>query len=516
MIRLSAVIITFNEEKNIGRCIDSLIAVADEIVIVDSGSADNTVAIATEKGARVVVNKFEGFTEQKNYAVAQASFDYILSLDADEYLSPELTRSILEAKSSWNADGFTMNRLNNYAGKWIKTCGWYPDRKIRLWDRRKGGWRGGLLHEIVVLDDGATTRHVRGDLLHLAYQNAAQLVSKMQYYSDIYARENAFRKKVTPATIWLKTIAAFFKNYILKRGIIDGYEGLVISASNANGVFYKYSKLYETNRKLKTSLIITTYNRKDALELVLLSVLLQRDLPDEVIIADDGSTEDTGAMIREYVSKFPVPLKHVWQEDDGFRAAAIRNKAMAAAENDYIIFIDGDLVLHRNFVADHKRIARRRFFVQGSRVLLNEKLTLSVIQDKRTSFSIFESGVQNRKNMIHSRLLSGLFSYKSKNLYRVRSVNLAFWLEDAKKVNGFNEDFVGWGREDSEFAARMQNVGLKKLHLKFSGFGYHLYHPENSRAMLPQNQEILDDAIRNKKTYCNNGLNKYLNIKTQD
>src|SRR5690606_18553218 len=116
----------------------------------------------TEKGARVVVNKFEGFTEQKNYAVAQASFDYILSLDADEYLSPELTRSILEAKSSWNADGFTMNRLNNYAGKWIKTCGWYPDRKIRLWDRRKGGWRGGLLHEIVVLDDGATTRHVRG------------------------------------------------------------------------------------------------------------------------------------------------------------------------------------------------------------------------------------------------------------------------------------------------------------------------------------------------------------------
>ena len=98
----------------------------------------------------------------------------------------------------------------------------------------------------------------------------------------------------------------------------------------------------------------------------------------------------------------------------------------------------------------------------------------------------------------------------------MRSVNLAFWLEDSKKVNGFNEDFVGWGREDSEFAARMQNVGLKKLHLKFSGFGYHLYHPENSRAMLPQNQEILDDAIRNKKTYCNNGLNKYLNIKTQD
>lgn len=516
MIRLSAVIITFNEEKNIGRCLDSLRSVADEIVVVDSGSADNTTAIAVAKGARVIENKFEGFTQQKNFAVQQASFDYILSLDADEYLSPELERSVLEVKSAWAADGFTMNRLNSYAEKWIKTCGWYPDCKIRLWDRRKGRWRGGLLHEIVVLDEGSVTGHLKGDLLHLAYQNAAQLVNKMQYYSDIYAQQNAFEKKVTPFTIWYKTVAAFFKNFIVKRGILDGYEGLVISVSNANGVFYKYSKLYENNRKLKTSLIITTYNRKDALELVLQSVLQQEELPDEVIIADDGSREDTAKMIRDYAATFPIPLRHVWQEDEGFRAAAIRNKALAVANNDYIVFIDGDLVLHPNFIADHKRIAHKRYFIQGSRVLLNEKLTASAIRDRRTIFSIFESGVYNRKNMVRSRWLSRLFSYKSKNLYRVRSVNLSFWLEDAKKVNGFNEDFVGWGREDSEFAARMQNAGLIKLHLKFAGFGYHLFHPENSRAMLPQNQEILDNAVKNKTIYCGNGLNKYMNTKTQN
>ena len=252
MTGLSVVIITFNEEKNIGRCIDSVKNLADEIIVVDSLSTDNTKSICLSKGAKFIEHKFEGFTSQKNFAVGQATHSHILALDADEYLSPELAHSIGNVKANWNSDGYSMNRLNSYAGKWIKSCGWYPDRKIRLWDKRKGAWSGGLVHELVVMQDGAKVQHLQGDLLHLAYDNASQLISKMQQqYADLFARENAHKKKVTTFKIFYKTLASFLKSYLLKGGIWDGYEGLIISVSNANGVFYKYAKLLETNRSGK-------------------------------------------------------------------------------------------------------------------------------------------------------------------------------------------------------------------------------------------------------------------------
>jgi glycosyltransferase involved in cell wall biosynthesis len=249
MISLSVVIITFNEEKNIERCIDSVNGVADEIIVVDSFSTDNTRALCVSRGAKVIEHKFEGFTSQKIFATAQAKHDFILALDADEYLSPELKDSILKTKSNWRADGYSMNRLNSYAGKWIKSCGWYPDRKIRLWDKRKGSWVGGLVHEVVIMHEQATVEHLDGDLLHQAYENAGQLISKMQQqYADLFAREHAHKKKVTTFKIFYKTAFSFLKSYFLKGGVFDGYEGLVISVSNANGVFYKYAKLLEMNR----------------------------------------------------------------------------------------------------------------------------------------------------------------------------------------------------------------------------------------------------------------------------
>lgn len=506
MISISAVIITYNEEANIVRCIQSLLPVVDEVVVIDSYSTDKTIALAERLGARVVQHPFRGFTEQKNFAVAQASHDYILSLDADEYLSDELTASIKTVKASWHADGYRFNRLNSYAGRWVKSCGWYPDAKIRLWDRRKGSWSGGLLHEVVVLHAGAQEAHLAGDLHHLSYRNAGEFIKKIQRYSDIYAQEHAFRKRVSGFKVFYKTLAAFLKNYFLQLGILDGYEGLVISASNANGVLYKYAKLLEANRSLSVSMLVTTYNRKDALELVLKSIAQQSVLPDEVIIADDGSRDDTREMISHYQKTFPVPLKHVWQEDKGFRASLIRNKAIAATSHEYVIMIDGDLVLHRDFVKDHKSLAWRGRFVQGSRVLLTEARTQEVLEAGVTSFGFWDRGIGNRKNTIRSGVLSKLLSYNSKNAFRVRSVNLAAWKADIVRVNGFNIDFEGWGREDSEFAVRMMNAGLKKLHMKFAGFGYHLYHPENSRVMLEKNQAILDTAIAQRAAWCEQGL----------
>jgi glycosyltransferase involved in cell wall biosynthesis len=508
MIKLSVVIITLNEEKNIARCIDSVKPVADEVVIIDSFSKDQTKKICLEKGVRFVEHRFEGHIQQKNYALGQTAFDHVLSLDADEYLSAELTTSILFAKKFWPAEAYEMNRLSSYGGRWMKLSAWYPDRKLRLWNKTIGQWGGGNPHDKVILNKKVSIMHLKGDLMHKAYENAGEFLTKVHAYSDIFAREKRFVVRSPSFKIFYKTAYTFFFNFFLKLGIVGGYEGIMISMSNTNYTFYKYSKLRELNRQLRTSLIITTYNRKDALELVLLSVMKQSVLPDEVIIADDGSREDTRQLIADYRSIFPVSLIHCWQEDDGFRVSAIRNKAIAQAKYEYIIMIDGDIVLHPSFVEDHKRHAWKGQFLQGSRVLLFERKTQEALRNKLVNVRLISTGIGNNLNAIKSNFLSGIFSYYRSGHMNVRAANLSCWKEDILLVNGFNEDFVGWGREDSELAVRMNNLGIKRKHVKFAAFGYHLYHLESSRKQLPVNDSILLDTIQKKLRRCENGIAK--------
>ncbi|MCA4898879.1 MAG: glycosyltransferase family 2 protein [Bacteroidota bacterium] len=508
MIKLSVVIITYNEEKNIGRCIDSVIPIADEIVVVDSFSTDGTKKICLSKKVKFIEHPFEGHIQQKNYALDQTSYEHVLSLDADEYLSPELTSSILSVKKNWPAEAYEMNRLSSYGGRWMKLSAWYPDRKLRLWNKKIGSWGGDNPHDKVILNKKVGVMHLRGDLMHEAYDNAAEFLTKIQSYSDIFANEKRFVLKSSSFKIFYKTIYTFFFNFFLKLGLFGGYEGAIISMSNTNYTFYKYSKLREANRNLKISLIITTYNRKDALELVLMSVMTQSCLPNEVIIADDGSTDDTRKLIEFYQSIFPIPLVHCWHEDLGFRLSAIRNKAIARAKHEYIVMIDGDIVLPANFIKGHKEHAWRGQFIQGSRVLLLKRTTEKMLGTKKMRITPFTRDIDNRLNAIESNLLSALFSYFRSGHTNVRGANLSFWRDDLLTVNGFNEDFVGWGREDSEFAVRMNNAGIKRKHVKFAAFGYHLYHPENSRKQLPINDAILLRTIQEKKSRCENGIQK--------
>jgi glycosyltransferase involved in cell wall biosynthesis len=254
-VKLSAVIITYNEEKNIGRCLDSLKEVADEIVVVDSLSKDKTVSLASGRGARVIEQPFLGYIEQKNFALDRVTYDHVLSLDADESLSDELRQSIIRVKSSWSSDGYTMNRLSRYGERWIRVTKWYPDRKLRLWVRSKGRWGGEKPHERVLMEAGCNVTHLSGDLLHYAYDNAGQLLHKFNQYTDIFARENRFVKHSSVFKIIYKTAASFFSNYLIKRGFLGGYEGFVISYSNAVYSFYKYAKLFEANRSLNYSAV---------------------------------------------------------------------------------------------------------------------------------------------------------------------------------------------------------------------------------------------------------------------
>jgi len=243
MIRISAVILTLNEEKNIERCIRSLEGVADDIVVVDSFSVDKTQELCERSAVRFIQHRFEGYIEQKNWAVTQAVNPYVLSLDADEALSPELKKSIIHIKENWDADGYYFNRLTNYCGKWIKHCGWYPDRKLRLWNSKKGRWTGINPHDRYVLDPGCTEKFLEGDLFHYSYYSIYQHTEQANKFSEILAREYFnMGKKFNLLDIITKPVWKFIHSYLLNAGFIDGYYGFVICIISAHATFLKYVK----------------------------------------------------------------------------------------------------------------------------------------------------------------------------------------------------------------------------------------------------------------------------------
>ena len=248
---ISAVILTLNEERNIERCIHSLHGVADEIVVIDSFSEDNTRNICEKLGVRFIQHKFEGYIEQKNWAITQAGFPHVLSLDADEALSQELKQSIIRVKENMTADGYYFNRLNNYCGKWIKHCGWYPDRKLRLWDSRKGKWTGINPHDKYELNQGSVENFLEGDLLHYSYYTIYQHVEQANKFSEIQAKDYFNNGKSTNIfDILIRPAWKFLRCYIINAGFLDGFYGFVICMITAHSTFLKYAKLRQLIKKI--------------------------------------------------------------------------------------------------------------------------------------------------------------------------------------------------------------------------------------------------------------------------
>ncbi|MEL0457063.1 glycosyltransferase family 2 protein [Flavobacteriaceae bacterium SZ-1-7] len=249
MIKLSGVIITFNEERNIEKCLKSLTSVADEIVVVDSFSTDNTKAICKKYNVKFVEQEFLGYVEQKNFALKQASYDYIISLDGDEELSHMLQKSIIKLKSNWEFDGYYCNRFNNFCGQWIKHSHWYPDKKLRVFDRRKAKWKGKKVHETVKTFQGNNVGFLKGDILHYSYKTYSEFNKQNEIYSTLSAE--AYFEMGKKAPIWriiINPTWAFFRAYFLKLGFLDGLNGLIICIQTANITFLKYTKLRELYR----------------------------------------------------------------------------------------------------------------------------------------------------------------------------------------------------------------------------------------------------------------------------
>lgn len=248
-VPISVVVITKNNERDIRRCLESVVEIADEIVVVDSFSDDKTEAICSEFQVKFIQHPFEGHIEQKNWAITQAKYPHILSIDSDEALDEQLRQSIKQIKDQWEYDGYTMNRLTNYCGKWIRHCGWYPDTKLRLWDSRKGQWTGINPHDKYEMESGATTKQIPGDILHYSYYSIKEHVDQTNWFTDLSAREYLERgRKGRIVNVLLNPFVSFIKSYILKGGWLDGYYGFVISVLAAQSTFLKYTKL----RQLKS------------------------------------------------------------------------------------------------------------------------------------------------------------------------------------------------------------------------------------------------------------------------
>jgi glycosyltransferase involved in cell wall biosynthesis len=240
---LSVVIITKDEEKNIGRCLESIKDIADEIIIIDSFSTDKTREICSAYRVKFLTREWLGYTETKNFGNSLATGEYILSLDADEELSAELKSGINHLKNSDNlAEAYSFNRLTSFCGRWIRHGGWYPDRKIRLWKKDTAYWEG-LVHEKLVLENKSAIEHLRGDILHHSYYSINDYLKQMIRYTDLAAEENLRRGKKAPLIrLILSPFSKFIGGYFLRAGFLDGFSGLTISILSSTATYLKYAK----------------------------------------------------------------------------------------------------------------------------------------------------------------------------------------------------------------------------------------------------------------------------------
>lgn len=261
---------------------------------------------------------------------------------------------------------------------------------------------------------------------------------------------------------------------------------------------------------MRVSVAVITYNWPEALELVLKALARQTELPYEVIVTDDGSQPATRELLQRLAQNYPVRLVHLWQPDDGARMSRARNRAIAAAQGDYIILLDGDMVVERHFVADHRAFARHGCFTQGSRVLTDARSARHLLGMDPFFPEFFGRGIERRRHTLRLPLLAPLFARSGTRLRGIKSCNMGFWRDDLLRLNGFNEAMTGWGREDTELAVRAFRAGLLRRDLRLSGLAVHLYHRTRKHLADNPNDRILEDTRRAGLVRCERGVEQYL------
>ena len=274
--------------------------------------------------------------------------------------------------------------------------------------------------------------------------------------------------------------------------------------------FYTLAEQFGPESMFPLGLIINTHEQPEYLARVLGAISRQISSPEEVLLADDGSGEAVRSVFAKWSATQPIRTEHIWQPHEGFRRARILNQAIARARSEYLVFLDGDTLPHPRFIADHRRLGRRGAFIQGHRVLVKEQAA---------AWFGLKGFEQDRRRALWQGQLDGLkhaFRWPlpllraRRDLRGIRGCNLGIWRDDLVRVNGYNEDFIGWGREDSELAVRLLNQGVRRLDARGLALCYHLWHAPASRTGLPANDDLLAEAIERRATRCANGLQQHL------
>jgi len=265
---------------------------------------------------------------------------------------------------------------------------------------------------------------------------------------------------------------------------------------------------------MRISVVVITYNWPQALELVLRALARQSELPHEVIVTDDGSRSDTRALLERLATDYPTRLVHLWQDDDGARMSRARNRGIAAAQGDYVVLLDGDMVAERHFIADHRTFARPGCFAQGSRVLTDAALSQRMLAEVALNRGLvipgfFSRGIERRRHTLRIPLLANLYAKPHVRRRGIKSCNMGFWRDDLLRINGFNEAMTGWGREDTELAVRAFHAGLLRRDLRFSALATHLYHHSRKHVVDNPNDRVVLDTIVRRLTRCELGLDQH-------
>ncbi len=262
---------------------------------------------------------------------------------------------------------------------------------------------------------------------------------------------------------------------------------------------------------MRVSLLVTTFDRPDALACVLASIERQSELADEIIIADDGSGPDTRDLIARFRTRIPREIQHAWQPHDGPRVGRARNLGIVMATGDYLVQIDGDMVLHPEFIADHRRAAQPGHWVQGTRILLDETRTRRLISEGPRTFGPFAAGLGLKRRAYAIRLprTGALLRHAASTFVAVKGCNQGFWRADLERINGYNEEMIGWGSEDKELAVRLMHAGIRHSTLIFGGIAYHLHHSAAARDRRAINEAILSETLRQRLLRCAAGLDAH-------
>jgi glycosyltransferase involved in cell wall biosynthesis len=519
MPKISTTVITYNEARNIERCLKSVAPFSDEIVVVDSGSIDGTVEIAERYATRVISRDWPGYGPQKQFALENTEHEWVFSIDADEEVSPELCREIQELHFA--DDGYEVSRRTWYMNRWIMHGVWYPGYVLRLVRRDRAHFTDDIVHERVQVT-GSVGR-LRNDLHHYSYRDVAHHLDRINDLTTLAARRMYEEGRHARAhQIALLPVLAFLKAYVQKRGFLDGLPGLVVSTLHGFYVFLKYAKLLDL-RLSKTpplrsttsvrrpaaptsnppsapaartsdpasarsllppalSLVIAVYERPEILATIFESLRNQTLQDFEVVLADDGS----GPEIQDVVDQYQPHLKHavqrIWHEDRGFRKTIVVNRAVPAARSDYLVFIDGDCILHHRFLERHYARRRRGQVLSGRRVMfdrtLTERLTLADVRSRRieqVSFWWRHAGKIDRWRGFYLPAL-----YRLRNLFRsdyqILGSNFSVHKEDFYGVNGYDERITGRGLEDNNLCARFLNSGMTICTVTQEALQYHRFH----------------------------------------